>query len=116
MPVDKYKMTKRALIRFEKMYGPIVKKVFATANGFISRELTDGMVAGVPQQAILDHKKIGVVPIILTKKAGGYVKLVLSFSFVRSNPIYVCLLNGYIASLINDVMSILIRSTAWKFF
>lgn len=72
MPIDKYKMAEKALMLFERLYGPKVQKVFAVANGYISRELTDGMVAGVPQQAVLEQKKIWVVPIVLTKKAGGY--------------------------------------------
>lgn len=72
MSIDKFKMAQKALNRFEKLYGEQVIKVFSVANGYISRELTDGMVAGVPQRAVLDQKKLWVVPIILTKKAGGY--------------------------------------------
>ena len=30
------------------------------------------MVAGVPQRTALDVKKLWVVPIVLSKKAGGY--------------------------------------------
>jgi hypothetical protein len=72
MSIDKFKMVQKALNRFEKLYGEQVMKIFSVANGFISRELTDGMVAGVPQRAVLDQKKLWIVPIILTKKAGGY--------------------------------------------
>jgi len=72
MSIDKFKMAQQALNRFEKLYGEQVLKIFSVANGFISRELTDGMVAGVPQRAVLDQKKLWIVPIILTKKAGGY--------------------------------------------
>ena len=72
MSIDKFKMAEKALNRFEKLYGTEVIKVFSIANGYISRELTDGMVAGVPQRAVLDQKKLWVVPIVLTKKAGGY--------------------------------------------
>ena len=72
MSIDKFKMTEKALSRFEKLYGSEVMKVFSIANGYISQELTDGMVAGVPQRAVLDQKKLWVVPIVLTRKAGGY--------------------------------------------
>ena len=75
MSIDKYKMAERALMRFEKLYGPKVLKVFSSANGYISRELTDGMVAGVPQRAVLDQKNLWVVPIVMTKKAGGYCEI-----------------------------------------
>ena len=75
MPIDKFKLTQQALIRFEKLYGSEGVKVFSVANGYISRELTDGMVAGVPQRAVIEKKKLWVVPIILTKKAGGYGEL-----------------------------------------
>ncbi|MCU0645512.1 MAG: hypothetical protein MUC94_14805 [bacterium] len=75
MSIDKFALAQKALNRFEKLYGEQVIKVFAVANGYISRELTDGMVAGVPQRAILDKKKLWVVPIILTKKAGGYSEI-----------------------------------------
>ena len=63
------------MIHFEKLYGSEGVKVFSIANGYISRDLTDGMVAGVPQRAVIDKKKLWVVPIILTKKAGGYAEL-----------------------------------------
>ncbi len=72
MPIDKFKAAERALKRFEILYGPEILKVLAVANGYISRELTDGMVAGVPQKAALDGKKLWVVPIVLTKKSGIY--------------------------------------------
>jgi hypothetical protein len=75
MPIDKFKLAQQALICFEKLYGSKVLTVFSVANGYISRELTDGMVAGVPQRAALDEKKLWVVPIILTRKAGGYGEL-----------------------------------------
>jgi len=72
MSIDKYQLAEKALLRFEKIYGPDVMKVFSVANGNISKELTDGMVAGVPQKTTLQKKDIWVVPIVLTKKAGGY--------------------------------------------
>lgn len=72
MSIDKFKMAEKALNRFEKLYGSEGIKIFSIANGYISRELTDGMIAGVPQRAILDQKKLWVVPILLTQKAGGY--------------------------------------------
>jgi len=72
MSIDKFQMAEKALKRFESFYGEEVIKVFSAANGYISRELTDGMVAGVPQRAVLDQKRLWVVPIVLTKKAGGY--------------------------------------------
>ena len=72
MRIDKFKAAERALKRFEKLYGPEVLKVFSVANGYISRELTDGMVAGVPQRATLDGKKLWVVPVVLSKKVGVY--------------------------------------------
>jgi hypothetical protein len=72
MSIDKFKMAEKALNRFEKLYGAEFMKVFSIANGYISRELTDGMVAGVPQRAVLDQRELWVVPIVLTKKAGGY--------------------------------------------
>ena len=75
MSIDKFKMAQNALNRFEKLYCSEGLKVFSAANGYNSRELTDGMVAGVPQRAVLDQKKLWVVPIILTKKAGGYGEL-----------------------------------------
>jgi hypothetical protein len=72
MAIDKYQIAEKMLIRYEKLYGPGFKKVFSVANGFISKELTDGMVAGIPQRTLLKQKKLWVVPIVLTKKAGGY--------------------------------------------
>lgn len=75
MPIDKFKLAQQALIRFEKLYGSDCTKVFSIANGYITRELTDGMVAGAPQRAVIDNKMLWVVPIILTKKAGGYGEL-----------------------------------------
>lgn len=72
MNIDKFNAAERALKRFEKLYGPEVIEVFSIANGYISKKLTDGMVAGVPQSAILDKKKLWVVPIILAKKTGVY--------------------------------------------
>ncbi len=56
MPSDKFKSAEKALKRFEKLYGPEVLEIFSVANGYISRELTDGMVAGVPHRAVLDEK------------------------------------------------------------
>lgn len=72
MSHEKFSATERALNAFEKLYGDEVRQVFRIANGHISRELTDGMIAGVPQKVLLEGKKIRVVPIILTPKAGGY--------------------------------------------
>lgn len=72
MSTDKFEAAKKALERFEKLYGQEVRTVFSVANGYISRELTDGMVAGVPQRAVLDKKSLWVVPIILAKKVGVY--------------------------------------------
>ena len=72
MSIDKFKAAERALKRFEKLYGPEILKVFSVANGYISRELTDGMVAGVPQRTVLEQKKLWVVPIVLARKAGVY--------------------------------------------
>jgi hypothetical protein len=72
MKVDKFKAAENALKKFERRFGPKVVQVFAAANGYISRELTDGMVAGVPQRAVLDKKILWIVPIILTKKTGVY--------------------------------------------
>ncbi len=72
MPIDKFKAAERALRRFGTIYGAEAVKVFSVANGYISRELTDGMVAGVPQRTTLDGKKIWAVPIILSKKTGVY--------------------------------------------
>ena len=72
MATDKFEAADRALKRFEKLYGSEVIKVFSIANGYISRELTDGMIAGVPQRTILDKKNLWVVPIILSKKTGVY--------------------------------------------
>jgi len=79
MSIDKFQIAKNALNRFEKLYGAEVLKVYSAANGYISRELTDGMVAGVPQRAVLEQKKLWVVPIILTNKAGGYGELGVIF-------------------------------------
>ena len=47
MSIDKFKMAEKALNRFEKLYGTEIIKIFSIANGYISRELTDGTVAGV---------------------------------------------------------------------
>jgi len=71
MPIAKFKFVQQALIRFEKIYGSEGVKVFSVANGYISRELTDGMVAGVLQRAVIDKKILWIVPIILSKKACG---------------------------------------------
>lgn len=72
MSLDKFKAAEQALKRFERLYGTEVLKVFSVANGYISRELTDGMVAGVPQRAALDNRYLWVVPIILARKVGVY--------------------------------------------
>ena len=72
MSIDKFAATEKALKRFELLYGAEYSKIFSVANGYISRELTDGMVAGVPQRAILDEKYLWVVPIMLAKKVGVY--------------------------------------------
>ncbi|MBC8181705.1 hypothetical protein H8E88_11345 [candidate division KSB1 bacterium] len=72
MSIDKYQLAEKTLVRYEKLYGPNFRKVFSVANGYISRELTDGMVAGIPQKTLLKQKELWVVPIVLTKKAGGY--------------------------------------------
>jgi len=72
MRIDKFKAAERALKRFETLYGPEALKVFSVANGYISRELTDGMVAGVPQRTTLNGKNLWAVPIVLSKKAGVY--------------------------------------------
>lgn len=72
MSLDKFKAAEKALKRFEKLYGSEFLKIFSVANRYISRELTDGMVAGVPQRAVLDGKYLWVVPIMLAKKAGVY--------------------------------------------
>ena len=79
MPTNKFKIAQEALSRFEKLYGAEVLKVFSVANGYIASELADGMVAGVPQRAVLDKQKLWAVPIILTKKAGGYGELGVIF-------------------------------------
>lgn len=75
MSLKKYKTTERALTAFERLYGTDVRKAFAIANGYISRELTDGMLAGISQKAILEDKTLWVVPIVLTPKAGGYAEI-----------------------------------------
>ncbi len=72
MSLDKFKAASKAIVRFEKLYGSDILEIFSVANGYISRELTDGMVAGVPQRVALDEKILWVVPIILAKKAGIY--------------------------------------------
>ena len=72
MTIDKFQSAQIALERFEKLYGHEVLEVFSIANGFISRNLTDGMVAGVPQQVILEGKRIWVVPVIISKKTEMY--------------------------------------------
>lgn len=72
MSLDKFKAAEKALKRFEKLYGSDVLRIFSIANGYISQELTDGMVAGVPQRTILDQKYLWAVPIILAKKVGVY--------------------------------------------
>ena len=72
MRIDKFKAADRALERFQKLYGTEVLKVFSTANGYIANELTDGMIAGVPQRAVLEGKQLWVVPIVLAPKAGVY--------------------------------------------
>lgn len=70
--MDKFEAAENALRRFEKLYGAEFMKIFSVANGYISKELTDSMVAGVPQRAVLEQKRLWVVPIILTKKTGVY--------------------------------------------
>ncbi len=72
MTIDKFQAAENALQNFEKLFGEEVLEVFSVANGYISRELTDGMVAGVPQRTALDKRNIWVVPIKLAKKLGVY--------------------------------------------
>ena len=61
--MDKFKAAEKALKQYEKLYGAEFLKIFSVANGYISKELTDGMVAGVPQRAALEQKKLWVVPL-----------------------------------------------------
>ena len=75
MRIAKLKAEDRALERFEKLYGTEALKVFSTANEYIANELTDGMVAGVPQRAVLEGKQLRVVPIVLAQKAGIYCEI-----------------------------------------
>ncbi|MBN2088994.1 hypothetical protein JW964_05250 [candidate division KSB1 bacterium] len=70
--MDKFKKAAVTLHKYEKFYGPRLIEIFSIANGYIARELTDGMVAGVPQRTLMGQEQLWVVPIILTQKAGGY--------------------------------------------
>lgn len=70
--MDKFKKAAATLLKYEKFYGPRLMEIFSIANGYIARELTDGMVAGVPQRTVMGPDQLWVVPIILTQKAGGY--------------------------------------------
>ncbi|MCI0511715.1 hypothetical protein L0128_00705 [candidate division KSB1 bacterium] len=69
---NKYEKAIHALSQYEKLYGPRLLEIFSVANSYIASELIDGMVAGLPQRALMGVEKLWIVPIILTPKAGGY--------------------------------------------
>jgi len=65
----KYQLALDRLNSFKKLYGDQIVKIIGKANHYIFINLTDAMVAGVPQPANINEKKIWSVPIVLTSRA-----------------------------------------------
>jgi len=68
---SKYKKTAELLGFYQQLYGEAIVKIIGKANRHILMNLTDGMVAGLPQPATLLNKKVWSVPILLTAKTGA---------------------------------------------
>ena len=66
----KYQRALDLLNSFKTRYGEKIVKIIAIANHYIFMNLTDAMVAGLPQPAILDGKKIWSIPILLSSRVG----------------------------------------------
>jgi len=68
---SKYKKAVEVLEFYQELYGEALVKIIGKANRHILINLTDGMVAGLPQPATLLSKKVWSVPILLTAKTGA---------------------------------------------
>ena len=68
---SKYKKAADRLGYYQQLYGDAIVKVIAKANHHILINLTDGMVAGVPQPATMHNRKVWSVPILLATKTGA---------------------------------------------
>ena len=65
---SKYQLALDRLNSLKKLYGEHIVKIIAKTNHRIFINLTDAMVAGVPQPAMINEKKIWSVPIVLTSR------------------------------------------------
>jgi len=66
----KYQQALDRLNSFKKRYGGKIVTIIGKANRFIFLNLTDGMVAGLPQPATINGNKVWSVPILLSAKLG----------------------------------------------
>lgn len=66
----KYQQALDRLNSFKKLYGERIVAIIGKANRFIFLNLTDGMVAGLPQPATMNGHKVWIVPILLSAKTG----------------------------------------------
>jgi hypothetical protein len=71
MTNDTYNAAVEMLKKHERLHGKKCLRALSIANGYIARNLTDGMAAGLPQKAIIHDDKVWVVPIRLSRKTGA---------------------------------------------
>ena len=64
----KYQRALDLLNKFKMLYGEKIVKIIGIANHYIFMNLTDAMVAGLPQPANMNGKKIWSIPILLSSK------------------------------------------------
>jgi len=63
---QKYQRALDLLNSFKRFYGEKIVRIIGAANHYIFMHLTDSMVAGLPQPANINGKKIWSVPILLS--------------------------------------------------
>jgi len=68
---SKYTRAAEQLDRYKRLYGDSIVKVIGKANHHILMNLTAGMVAGLPQLAAIQNRKVWSVPILLAAKTGA---------------------------------------------
>jgi hypothetical protein len=64
----KYRKALETLNRYKQIYGEKITKIIGLANHYILLNLTDGLVAGLPQPAQINGDKVWSVPILLSAK------------------------------------------------
>ena len=68
---SKYEKAVDRLDHLQQLYGDAIIEVIGKANHHILMNLTDGLVAGVPQPAAIYDRKVWSVPILLSPKTGA---------------------------------------------